>query len=594
METRGRGCRFGGSTVRQLSRIALGLRPLIAFCTLLEVPSATCQVQWGEVGAEQKVSALAGALSSPPTLFSGFGGSAACIGDLDGDGVQDVAVGAPYDSDGGVEGQRFGAVWILFLNTDGTVKTDQKISALSGGFAGLLADGDEFGRSLTAIGDLDQDGTPDLAAASSRSEGGSVKGSIWVLFLNPDGTLKGHQKINDVVGGFTGELDQFDGFGSGLSWLGDLDGDGRPEVAAGAPFDSDGGPARGAVWILSLNLDGTVFRESKIGSIAGLPPAALDNGDLFGASCAAVGDVDGDGIADLAVGAPHDDDGGFDYGAVWLLMLYPDGSVGDTAKISSVSGAFEGTLSDSYSFGSQLSALGDFDGNGIPDLAVGASRDDDGCSPGICGAVWLLFLHPDGSVKFTEKISQAAGGFGGSIEGGDDFGGSVALLGDLDGDGIGDLIVGAPGDDDGGFDLWGWSANNGAAWVLFLRPGTWSNLESGLDGTNGEPLLVADGDLEASATVAMTLTNAKPLALSYLVFGLDALFAQFKGGVLVPSPDFLLPFVVNGFGQVSFSVPWSAGVPAGFTSYYQFWIQDGAAPAGWAASNGVSGTTPSL
>ena len=103
--------------------------------------------------------------------------------------------------------------------------------------------------------------------------------------------------------------------------------------------------------------------------------------------------------------------------------------------------------------------LGDLDGDGVGDLAVGARWDDDGGSGR--GAVWILHLDTDGTVKSHRKISSTQGGFTGTLDDFDGFGADVATLGDLSGDGVGDLAVAAQGDDDGG-------TNPGAVWILFL------------------------------------------------------------------------------------------------------------------------------
>jgi hypothetical protein len=99
-------------------------------------------------------------------------------------------------------------------------------------------------------------------------------------------------------------------------------------------------------------------------------------------------------VGDLAVGAWPDDDGGLDRGAVWILFLNPDGTVDSHQKISDTVGGFTGTLDDEDHFGVSMTSLGDLDGDGVGDLAVGAARDDDG---GLNrGAVWILFLpEPD-------------------------------------------------------------------------------------------------------------------------------------------------------------------------------------------------------
>ncbi|MCA9024590.1 MAG: FG-GAP repeat protein [Planctomycetaceae bacterium] len=82
-----------------------------------------------------------------------------------------------------------------------------------------------------------------------------------------------------------------------------------------------------------------------------------------------LGDLDGDGIADLAVGAYRDDDGGINRGAVYILFMNADGSVRSHQKISDTEGTFSATLEDYNWFGSSLASVGDLDGDGINDLS---------------------------------------------------------------------------------------------------------------------------------------------------------------------------------------------------------------------------------
>ncbi|MCP3856746.1 MAG: hypothetical protein GY698_18725, partial [Actinomycetia bacterium] len=414
----------------------------------------------GTVASEQKISDTAGGLTAVLDDSDNFGRSAASIGDVDGDGIVDIAVGAHQDDDGG---SNRGAVYVLFLNADGTVKAEQKISSTTGGLTGPLDNTDRFGISVAGIGDVDGDGIADIAVGAYADDdgGGNARGAVYVLFLNADGTVKAEQKISSTTGGLTGPLDMDDYFGWSVTGVGDLDGDGIVDVAVGATGDDDGGSARGAVYVLFLNADGTVKAEQKISSTTGGLTGPLDNSDYFGTSVASIGDVDGDGIVDVVVGAWSDDDGASAAGAVYVLFLNADGTVKAEQKISSTSGGLTGPLDDMDRFGRSVAGVGDLDGDGIVDIAVGAATDDDGGSGR--GAAYVLFLNADGTVKAEQKISSTTGGLTGPLDNSDYFGTSVAGIGDLDGDGVVDIAVGARYDDDGG-------ADRGAVYILDLAP----------------------------------------------------------------------------------------------------------------------------
>jgi hypothetical protein len=417
---------------------------------------------------------LANGTSNVPALQDGdrFGRSVANLGDLDGDGVADIAVGAPLDNTGGPDS---GAVHILFLNADGTVKSSSTLEN-GGTNMPMLSIDDAFGTSVANLGDLDGDGVADLAVGAFGDEtGGGFRGAVHILFLNTNGTVKSSTKL--ASGGTNMPvLGDYAYFGRSVANLGDIDGDGVTDLAVGASGDSTVGNNRGAVHILFLNANGSVKSTTKIAHALNGGPMLTDE-DFFGVSVTNLGDLDGDGVADLAVGAYRDNTGASDAGAVYILFLNATGTAKSTTKIAS--GMNGGpTLAADDRFGSSVAFVGDVDGDGVADLAVGAINDDTNGSD--IGAIHILALNTSGTVKTSRKIANGTNG-GPTLSLNDGFGDSVTNLGDLDGDGGTDLVVGASKSLDGTG-----GARSGAVHILRLNNvGELRDFGDAPDATNG-------------------------------------------------------------------------------------------------------------
>ena len=501
--------------------------------------------QAGSVDSYQKWSGLAGTLPTSPSAGDAYASGLESIGDLDGDGIGDVAVGLGGSIAIG------GTVWIQFLNADGTVRAVQPITTGVGGFSGQLDAYDRFGRSIANLGDLDGDGVTDIAvSAHGDDDGGDARGAVYVLFLNVDGTVKAEQKISSTQGDFVGALSDDNWFGEGLTAPGDLDGDGVFDLIASSPRDDDGGVNRGALYVLFLETDGTVRNHVKISSTVGAFLGQLDDHDRFGEDALAfLGDEDGDGFPAIAVGTGGDDDGGTNRGAVWILELFPSGLVASFTKISATSGGFTGTLADTDAFGSSVAPLDDFDGDGVGDLLVGAYADSG--NGGVSrGSIWILYMNADGTVRGHEEIGEGAIGFPADLDDLDYFGVDVTVIDDLDGNGVKEVVVGAFYDDDDGVDA-------GAAYVLYLEPcAVPASATSRNAGTNPDSY-VADAPVLGepwTGTVDLSTTGHAFAA----VFGFDTAF-QFtlSGGQTL--------LVVDGFGSGELlGLPLQAGPTATF------------------------------
>ncbi len=490
---------------------------------------------------EQKVSDTQGSFTGNIGDGEYFAGDISNIGDLDNDGVVDLVVGEHFDSDPGAQD---GSVWIMFMNADGTVKNYQKISNNEGGLGITIGAGDYFGSGCTGIGDLDGDGNEDIAVgAKGCDDGGTDRGSIYILFLESDGTVDDEQKISDTQGNFAGVLDNDDDFGRSIANIGDLDGDGNTELAVGAPLDDDGGTDKGALYILFMDANGTVKSEQKISDTQGGFTGTLTSSGKFGMDIEGIGDLDGDGIEDIAVANMYDNDGGTDRGAFWILFLNTNGTVKSYQKISDTQGGFTGDLDNGDRFGRSIAKVGDIDGDEVDDLAVGSYYDDDGGTDR--GAVFILLMNSDGTVKHFKKISSTIGGFTGPLSNSDNFGVSVTGIGDLDGDSRNDIAVGAFFDDDGG-------TNTGAFYVLFLDgEGTYTTIASG----NFTDPAVWDCNCVPTATENIVVNNGHMVTLNTDATVNDVDIATggnlyLNNNVLTVNGDFILNGIINGTDDI--------------------------------------------
>ncbi|HKD99614.1 MAG TPA: integrin alpha, partial [Planctomycetota bacterium] len=379
-----------------------------------------------------------------------LGAAVELLSDQDGDGVLDVAMGIP---DADLAGAGAGAVWVVSGKTGATIA-----------YRNGVHPGDHFGRTLAQVHDIDIDGVGELAVGSPDED---------VLGLTDVGVVRvlvGSTISKTFLGTAAGCR-----FGAGLSGSGDIDGDGNFEVAIGSPGADTNGPESGRVTLKTLD--------------TGATPLTLEgaaDGDQNGFALARVGDVDGDGIPDLLVGAPAAD----------RTVIFPPQDLADAGRVRVLSGATGALIRTHWgaasfdALGHSVASLGDVNGDGVDDYVAGAPRID--ASPVIAGYA-VVYSGANGATIVTIAGPQA----------GDQFGFSVAGTGDVNGDGLRDLVVGAPRYDNGVNPETGvarvYTASTGALIVAYLGGFPGDQLGYSVAGLGGDATLDGHADILAGA-----------------------------------------------------------------------------------------------
>lgn len=415
-----------------------------------------------------------------PQLGDRFG-AALAAGDFDGDGYADLAVGVPGEGvptgvgQGEVARASAGMVQVLYGSRDG-LRGESRLGWTQDrpGVKGTTHARDGFGGTLAA-GDFDGDGRADLAIGTPLEPLGDrlAAGAVNVLYGSASGlTAAGDQLWTLDSPGIKGVAGGGFRFGWALA-AGDVSGDGRDDLAIGVPGGRISGRLdAGAVTVLYSRAGGLSAVDDLWSQDARGIKGRAERLDNFG-TAVAIGDLDADGIGDLAIGVQFEDVGAArDAGAV--NVLYGSraglGERGDQLWTENTPG-IRGAAARRDRFGATLT-IADFSRNGVDDLAIGVPGEDVGAAQD-AGAVNLLYGSHERGLRSrgNQRWTQDARGVKSRADAADLFGTALAA-GDFDGDGASDLAVGAPHET---------VAGHGLAGAVNVLPGSRRGLRSDPD-----------------------------------------------------------------------------------------------------------------
>ena len=378
-------------------------------------------------------SATADVVLSSTQSTAAFGAALAILGDSDGDGVGDYAVGA-YRYDG--IGADAGAVFLYTSHPSGAADDSDADTIVDGAAAS-----DQAGSAVASAGDADGDGLADLLVGVPGYDAGATLG-VGAVGLHLGPLPAGSVAVDAGATWFEG-AEAGEGAGSALA-SGDMDGDGIGDVVIAAWLSDATGTDAGSIYVYyGPPASGTVSVTA-----ADILLTGSTAGDQFGRAVA-LADTDGDGTDDLVVGADGRDNGAaLNSGAAYVF-----GSGTASGDASLAAAAFTGVTGNDY-VGRSVAGAGDVDGDGADDLLLGAVGFDSGASSGL-GATYLGYGPFAGTTALAVYDARLEG-----TTAGDAVGYAVAGGADTDADGFADVLLTSVATDTGTL------SNNGALWLF--------------------------------------------------------------------------------------------------------------------------------
>ncbi len=389
--------------------------------------------------------------------FDRFGRAVSSAGDINGDGIADILIGAPSGGATNVMGVSEGEAYVIFGSATG-FPANFNLTSLNGtnGFVITARPSNPgLGFAVTNAGDVNGDGIDDLLVGSqSVAEVGQSAAAFVVYGTNTGFAAQIDLALLDGTDGFViPSLTPIDGTGESVTALGDVNGDGIDDFAVGAPNANAASGTfsfTGETYVIFGNAAGfgANFDLTTLNGANGFVVNAIESGDSLGHSVTGIGDINGDGLADILIGAPSADSSSGVVNAGQAYVVYGASSFTASLDLSSLNGLNGFAINGINGFdntGYSVSGVGDFNGDGIADFVIGA-RDADPNGNSNAGQTYLIF---GGSFSANPifDVADLDGTNGFALLGaraGDNSGYSVSGAGDINNDGFDDLLIGAP------------------------------------------------------------------------------------------------------------------------------------------------------